>query len=216
MALGISSEGGAGGNFADVLKFDARAGRFFRVDRAQGAAGWETNNVEITQGFTAVFDFENIKVGWALFAAGIAPSFVMVPLGQPFPAKPSDQHKQGFKIMVKLGASSGGDVREFSSCAGAVRTAMDKLHDAYLAGVSANPGKLPVVTMTGSTPIVSTGKGQSSTNYAPIFEIVKWVDRPVDLTIDTPVAANATQQVAQPVQQAITTSQVAPAADDEF
>lgn len=176
----MSTEGG-GGDFADILKYDARAGRMFRVDRAQGASGWETNNVEITNGFTAVFDFENIKVGWALFAAGVAPSFVMVPLGQPFPAKPGDTFKQGFKIMVKLGATSGGDVREFSSCAGAVRTALDKLHDAYVAGLSANPGKLPVVGMTGSVPIVSTGKGQSSTNYSPVFEIVNWVARPEGL-----------------------------------
>lgn len=216
MALGMSTEGG-GGDFADILKYDARAGRMFRVDRTQGASGWETNNVEITNGFAAVFDFENIQVGWALFAAGIAPQFSMVPLGQPFPAKPSDQHKQGFKMMVKLGAKCGDDVREFSSCAAAVRKSVDALHDAYLAGVGANPGKLPVVAMTGSTPIVSTGKGQSSTNYAPTFEIVKWVPRPPELVGGKP----ANEPTAQPVQQLKTTTQAAPQAapavdDDDF
>jgi hypothetical protein len=110
----LSTEGG-GGDFADILKYDARAGRMFRVDRTQGAAGWETNNVEITNGFQAVFDFENIQVGWALFAAGIAPSFSMVPLGEPLPAKPSDQHKQGFKMMVKLGKSSSAATTSASS-----------------------------------------------------------------------------------------------------
>lgn len=190
MALGMSTEAG-GGDFADILKYDARAGRMFRVDRTQGANGWETNPVEITNGFAAVFDFEHIQVGWALFAAGIAPSFTMVPLGQPFPAKPSDQHKQGFKMMVKLGSKCGDDVREFASCAAAVRKSIDALHDAYLAGVGANPGKLPVVSMTGSVPIVSTGKGQSSTNYAPTFEIVKWVGRPDDLKPGVVVAAPA-------------------------
>lgn len=202
MALGLSTEGG-GGDFADILKFDARAGRMFRVDRSQGASGWETNNVEITNGFTAVFDFENIKVGWALFAAGVAPIFAMVPLGEPFPPKPSDQFKQGFKIMVKLGRASGDDVREFASCAGAVRNALDKLHDAYLKDVGANAGKLPVVAMTGSVPIVSTGKGQTSTNYAPTFEIVKWVDRPEGLTLtETKATAAAPAATTAPAAQA--------------
>ena len=35
MAFGISYESGAG-DIVPVLKFDARAGRFFRVDRADG------------------------------------------------------------------------------------------------------------------------------------------------------------------------------------
>jgi hypothetical protein len=73
--------------------------------------------------------------------------------------------------------------------------------------------------MTGTTPIVTNGKGQSSTNYQPIFSIVKWVDRPAELDAPkaAPVAANEAR--AQPVTQARTTSQVAPAPaedDEEF
>lgn len=220
MALGLNTESGGGGDYADIVKFDARAGRMFRVDRAQGPAGWESNNVEITNGFQAVMDMENISVGWALFAAGLAPSFAMVPLGQPLPAKPSDQHKQCFKIMMKLGKSSGGDVREMASQAKVVIGAIDRLHTDYEAGKAANPGKLPVVALTGSTAVVSTGKGQSSTNYAPIFAITGWVDRPTELPANTNAAqspaAASTQQAAAPVAQAITTSQVAPATGDEF
>lgn len=199
MALGFTESSGGGGDFADLIKYDARAGRMFRADRTQTGSGWETNNVEITQGFTAVFDLENIQVGYALFAANQAPQFSMVPLGQPYPAKPSENHKQGFKVHVKLGKDCGNDIREFSSCAGSVRGALDKLHDEYTAGLAANPGKLPVVTMPKTVPIVSTGKGQSSTNYAPVFEIVKWVDRPEGL---------GAQKAAQPAQ----ASQAAPAA----
>lgn len=221
MGLGLQTESG-GGDYANIIKFDARAGRMFRIDRSQDGGGqWQTNNIEITNGFQAVVDMENISVGWALFAAGVAPSFSMVKLGQPLPAKPSDQHKQGFRVMVKLGKASGGDVRELASCAKVVIGALDTLHTAYEAQKAANPGKLPVVALKGSTAVVSTGKGQSSTNYAPIFEIVKWVDRPDDLPVGVaapaaaPVAANEAK--AQPVQQARTTSQAvaAPAEDDE-
>lgn len=207
MGLGLQTESGGGGDFADIIKYDARAGRMFRVDRTQGANGWETNNVEITNGFTFVPDLDNVQVGYALFAAGVAPSFTMVPLGDPMPHKPSDQHKQGFKLMSKLGKDSGGDLRELASCAKTVIGAISALHDEYTAGQAANPGKLPVVALTGSTPVVSTGQGKSSTNYAPVFQIVKWVDRPAELVGGQP----ANEPKAEAVAQLKTTSQVAPA-----
>lgn len=182
MALGLQTESGGGGDFNKVIKFDARAGRMFRVDREQDASGsWNTENVEVTNGFTAIMDLENIEVGWCLFAAGVAPQLSLVKLGHPLPQRPSDQHKQGFRMMMKLGKSSGGDVREIAATSKAVLGAVDDLHNAFEAGRAANPNKLPVVALTGSKAIVSTGKGQTSTNYAPIFEITKWVDRPADL-----------------------------------
>ena len=182
MALGLSVGGEGGGDFTPVLKFDARSGRAFRVDRTQDGGGqWNTENVEVTQGLTMVMDLENINVGWLLFAAGVAPQMTLVKLGEPMPARPSDQHKQGFKMLVKLGKSSGGDVRELAATSKAVLGAVDDLHTQYLAGLKDNPGKLPVVALTGSKAIVSTGKGQSSTNYSPIFEIKSWIDRPAEL-----------------------------------
>lgn len=215
MALGLQTESGGGGDFAEIVKYDARAGRMFRIDRSQGSAGWETNSVEITSGFQAIFDMENIQVGWALFAAGVAPSFSMVPAGQEQPARPSEAYKRGFKMMIKLGKASGGDVREFASCARVVHGALEGLHTAYEAQKAANPGKLPIVAITGTTPVVSQGKGQSSTNYAPTFAIVKWVDRPKELGgAEAPTAAN--EGNAQPVQQAKTTSQAAPDPDEDF
>ena len=185
MALGLNTESSSG-DYAPIVKYDARAGRFFRVDRDQDSAGnWQTNNVEITNGFQAVFDLDNIEVGWALLANGVAPSWSMVKLGQSLPAKPSDQHKQCFKLMVKLGKESGGDVREFASQAKVVIGAIDALHTQFLADRTKNAGKLPVVAMTGSTPVVSQGKGQTSTNYAPTFVITKWVARPAELGGDS-------------------------------
>jgi hypothetical protein len=212
MALGLQTEAG-GGDFSDIVKFDARAGRFFRVDRREVNGQWETDPVEITDGFQAIFDMRNIQVGWMLFAAGVAPIMTMVPLGDPMPDRPTDQHKQGFKLMLKLGKSCGGDVREFASQAKAVIGALDTLHDLYTAGLKDNAGKLPVVALKGTTAIKSTGKGQTSTNYAPIFEIVKWVDPPAELIGGTP--ANEPKQ--EPVQQlkSATQEKPAPAADDD-
>ena len=201
MALGLTTTTADGGSFMPICKFDARAGRMFRVDRVQDDYGqWETNNVEITDGFNAIFDLEQIQVGWAHFANGVAPSFVMVPLGQPLPARPTEDHRQSFKLLIKLGKSIGGDVREFGSSAKAVINAMDALHTEFEKGRAANPGKLPVVAMTGSTPITTSGKGQSSTNYAPTFESVRWVGRPQDMP--GPDKAHASLPKTAPVKQA--------------
>lgn len=175
MALGLQTES-AGGDFLPILKFDARAGRFFRRDRN----GTETSEVDITKSFKAVVDMENIEVGYINFMTGGAPDFVLVPLGDPMPQKPSDNHKQGFRIVCKLGSECGGDLREFSSCAKVVIKGIDALHEAYLAGEKQNPGKLPVIVLKDTVPVTTEGK-QKSTNYQPVFDIVSWVPRPKDM-----------------------------------
>jgi len=76
MGLGLKISSG-GGDFLPIVKYDARAGRMFRVDKVDGIS----TPVDITKKFKAVFDFENVEVGYINFATGSAPDFVMVPLG---------------------------------------------------------------------------------------------------------------------------------------
>lgn len=181
MALGLPAAGG--GNRVPILKYDARAGRLFRVDRSQNAAGqYDSEAVEITPVFQAVFDMANIELGWLSFPQNAAPSIVVAPYGQPLPARPDVNHKSGFRVNLLLGKTCGGDVREMASNAQASIAGMDALHDAYLEGVKANPGKLPVVKLAGSKAIISKGKAASSTNFEPRWEIVAWVDRPEKLS----------------------------------
>ena len=188
MAFGFNYESNAG-DIVPVLKFDARAGRFFRVDRADG-----TNNpVDITQSFKAVMDFENIEVGYINFPAGAAPEFRLVPIGSAMPENPGGKFRQGIRMMLKLGSSCGGDIREIATTAKAVLGAFDACHTEYLAGVKANPGKLPVVELDVDDkgnkrilPIETKGRDErgnpvKTTNYAPVFKIVSWVKRPDDL-----------------------------------
>lgn len=182
MGLGLQTESSGGGNFLPIIKFDARAGRVFRSDRSQGSDGmYSTTPTDITRSFKAVMDMENVEVGYINFATGGAPSFVLVPLGDPMPQNPGEGYKQGFRIELKLHADCGGDVREFSSCAKVVLKGFDLLHDAYVAGEKENPGKLPVVVLKDTIAVTSEGK-QKSTNYQPVFEIVGWTARPRDWT----------------------------------
>ena len=188
MAFGFSYESNAG-EIVPVLKFDARAGRFFRVDRSDG----QNNPVDITQKFKAVMDFENVEVGYINFPAGAAPEFRMVPIGSPMPENPGGKFRQGIRMMLKLGKDCGGDIREIATTAKAVLNAFDTCHNEYLAGAKANRDKLPVVELdvddNGNKriiPIETRGKDErgnpvKTTNYAPVFKIASWVNRPDDL-----------------------------------
>jgi len=199
MALGLNySSGGNGGDIVPFVKYDARAGRLFRRDRSQDAQGnYTSNDVDITSSFKAVFDLENIEVGYSKFGAGAAPEHVFVKLGEPMPHKPADTgFKQGARTMMKLASNCGGDIREITGNSTAFLKGVDDLHTEYEAGKAANPGKLPIVVLKSTIPVTS-GQGQKkSTNYQPVFEIAGWAPRPVDLVH---VAKNSSvQQTASP------------------
>ena len=191
MAFGFNYEG-SGNDIVPVLKFDARAGRFFRVDRSDGV----NNPVDVTQGFKAVMDFENIEVGFINFPAGAAPEFRLVPIGSPMPENPGGKFRQGIRMMLKLGKESGGDIREIATTAKAVLSAFDACHTACVDGVKENPGKLPVVELETTVPVTTQGRDEKgnpvkTTNYSPVFKIVSWVKRPDDLVFVPKGGGNA-------------------------
>lgn len=190
MGLGLPMNSG-GGDRTPIIKYDGRAGRIHRIDRSNASGQWETNEVEITKDFQAIMDLENIETGWLNFPAGGAPDIQTVKIGTPLPARPSDKHKSGFRILMKLGKSCGGDLREMAANAQVSIKGMDALYDAYLAGVQDNAGKLPVVKLGDTVSVKSSGKDaqgkpQSSTNYQPVWKIMAWVDRPAVLNGEAP------------------------------
>lgn len=190
MALNLPQRS-SGEDRTPIVKYDARAGRLFRVDRTQSDGSWESNTVEITPVFQAVMDLENIELGWLYFPTNGAPEIDVLPYpktngGKALPPKPSDKHRPGFRIHMKLGKQAGGDIREMAANAQVSIQGMDDLHDSYLKDASANPGKLPVVQLDKTNPVVTTGKGAdgkpvSSQNYQPVWKIVGWAARPADL-----------------------------------
>jgi hypothetical protein len=193
MALGLSS-GGSGGEIRPYVKYDAKAGRMFRIDRVQGSDGqYQTDQVEITNTVQFVADLANIRVGWINYTAQ-GPIRKLVVLGkEPIPARPDDKNsegklafKQGFELDILLNKDSGGGPsRILGSAAGCVIDAMDELHDAYSAAPEPKAGKLPVVKIASVSPV----KSGQSTNYKPIFQIVSWVDRPAALAFEESIRA---------------------------
>jgi hypothetical protein len=199
MALGLNYSNGGSGEITPFVKYDARAGRVFRRDRSRDSQGnYINNDVDITNGFKAVFDLENIEVGYSKFGAGAAPEHLLVRLGDPMPHKPADSgFKQGCRIMMKLASNCGGDIREVTGNSTAFLKGVDDLHTAYEAGRAANPGKLPIVVLQTTLPITSGSSAKKSTNYQPVFEIAGWAPRPADLVF-APKNAPAQQSVASP------------------
>lgn len=200
MGLGLQT-GGAGGDIKPYIKFDARAGRMFRVDRSQNAGGqYESKEVDITKEATFIADLAHIRVGWVNFTAQ-GPIQRMVVLGKdPIPARPTDINaegkpafKQGFEIDVLLSKEAGGGpARKLGSSAGCVIESMDALHDAYTSAPESKTGKLPVVRLADAKAV----KAGQSTNYKPIFEIVNWLERPAGLPV--PAATNGAAAPATP------------------
>lgn len=190
MALGLSTGGTGGGEIQPYINYDAKAGRMFRVDRAQQGDGtWATNKVEITNIAQIVMDLANIRVGWINYTSQ-GPVRKLVVLGkEPIPPRPDDKDsqgklafKQGFEVDILLNKDAGGGpLRIFGSAAGCVIEAMDALHDAYSGSAEGKAGKLPIVRITDVQPV----KSGQSTNYKPNFAIVNWMDRPAAMNGST-------------------------------
>lgn len=176
----MQNPAGGDGSFTPFVKYNAKAGRWYTKEDKQDAEEFEVGNM------TAIFDMDNIRTGWFLFAAGAAPAKTFDPsLSQASP-KPGEGFKRGFELEVFSEKNLLG-VREFSSTAGVVIEAMNHLYDTWEAGKAANPGKLPVVKCSGVQPVTN----KHGTNYQPKLEIVSWVDRPDALAAMASAAGNA-------------------------
>lgn len=227
--FGFSTEPSSGGDFLPIVKYDANAGRMFRMDRVSDGQSYSNQPVDITHNFKALVDFENVETGWINFATGGAPDFRMVKIGDPLPPRPGDQYKNGIRFMLKLTQECGGEkrTREIAGVAKAFLAGIEGVYVEYQAQRAANPDKLPVIVMEGSTPI-KTGAGEKQrTVYQPKFKITGWAPRgdlvfqPKSPTAAAPAAQAATppatgSTIASPPTQPAQVAQQTVAAEDDF
>lgn len=177
--MGLPSGSNGNDDIKPRIEFDAKAGMWSRVDRSQGADGmWQSTKFEMEKGDMFIMDLANIEVGWIAFGGG-APDFRMVPNGTPVGPKPSDGHKAGFRVPVLLPREEGS--RVFASTAKAAISGMDEIHTAAEAAPEYRQGQVPVVKIAGRKVIETKTLQGMLRNFAPMLEIVKWVDRPAQL-----------------------------------
>ena len=198
MAFGMKTP--VAGDFADIVKFDARAGRFFRVD--YDPLTREKVPADITSPPPRfAIDFGSLEVGYAHFAP-TGPDLRVVPEGQPIPAQPADKDDKGrlmFKpvFRAKLYGKVLGGLREWASSANAVLEAVDDLYQKFRAAPEAQTGKVPIVEMTKTIPITAGKGARQTTVYAPCFNICGWTERVAEMGERTVPAPP--QSVAAPV-----------------
>lgn len=199
MSLGLPNTGSAG-DIMPRIQYDARAGRFFLVERNQDHTGqWVSIVTEMPMPLRLTMDLATVEIGWIRLQSGV--DFRMVQVGEPFPECPGDHYKSGFRVHVYRKDIG---LRSFSSTAKAVTTWFDTLHTAWQAAAAQHPGQWPVVEITGTAPVTTGGGQQSSTNYAPVGTITQW--------IAAPAKPNGADQPAP----AVTAPATAPPVDDGF
>jgi hypothetical protein len=183
MSLGINTE--TSGEFRPYLKYDARAGRFFR---AKNKDANEQSDVDVTHNFAALMDLEHIKIGWLHFPAGAAPHYVVQDISKGMPERPAGgQHKQGFVMNLMLAGNQ--QVYEMSSSSKATVGSFNLLHDEYLAAPESKQGKLPIVSFVGTNIIETSSSKGTTRNYQPVWKITGWVARPAVLDVKPEGAA---------------------------
>jgi len=127
---------------------------------------WVFNKEEVALE-AIVFDLDTIKSGWGKMAEGLAPEWSWDErLGVKGPM-PSPEHKRGFAISF---FAKGIGTVEWSSTGTGPVIGFDAIFDQVWQQKDANPGKVPVVKYTGSSPL-KVGKGSTRT---PNFTLVKW------------------------------------------
>ena len=170
----------------------------------------EASRVEFAFDKPAVFDLQNIQLGWLLLAEGQRD-------WQPWPnnkatPKPEGDYKAGFELTVYSTQLFGDEpIRSFSSNGTGPTMFVQALYNEAERHPEFAQGKSPVVQITGSK-ATKVGKG---TTRVPQFQIVKWIDRPAALGAATHAPAPA---AAAPAPTAKAAPAPAPAVDtsDEF
>jgi len=162
-------------SFLPRLDIDVRAGRFFAIERTQDAAGdWKSEKIEVEKP-KFIADIANCGIGWTAFIDR-KPNSVIQHCADGMPIIPTPDHKEGFELVIQMvGGDFDGSIRKFGKQGIVIVRAFNDLVDAWLACPEhEDPTKSPVVQVTGSAGM----KSGQSTNYAPTWEIVGFVDRP--------------------------------------
>jgi hypothetical protein len=175
MALGRRRDSGNLGK----LNWDFDIGNFVLEDRIYSNGEWENQQRNVKNDkFRGVFDLPNGEIGWIAYLKGEGLNAKLVHIGENYGDPPTDKHKEGFRLIVRTDESLGGDSREFISTSTYLWTAIDRLHDDFVAGSGEHPGCLPVVDVADVRKEMLRSRAAL---LVPVFKIVFWSPRPLDL-----------------------------------
>ena len=129
----------------------------------------------VSSGKGIMFDFGNVKWGWA--PSGEPERGVLVHVGtRSFPDRPSPDHFLVVQVLVR--AEVFGGARFLASDEYPMRTALEALHTEFETAPEAAQGLIPMVKLVVESVTLPTTK---RTYYRPKLKIEGWVERPADL-----------------------------------
>jgi hypothetical protein len=190
----------ASGQFLAHVRYDARAGKMFKMDkRVDGGS----DAVELPPGTRFAVDLGTFEAGYVAFTAQ-GPVRHMVPYttDTALPPRPADLDQEGKPMFrpgfwTKICGTAVDGAREWCSNAAVLLGAMDDFWTTATASAEAAAGQIPLIAITGTVPVKSGSGARTSTNYAPVIQIVGYVDRPEALlgprTVPLPQSAMTAQ-----------------------
>lgn len=146
--------------------------------------------IDMEKGFA--IDIKNVTFGWLHIDVGIRDWQAWPSPSQSLP-RPSDSHKQGFEVDCWL---SDGREASMSGNSYGLGQFIAKLYNQAETAPEFAAGKIPVIQVTNSTPVV-VGKG---TSYDIGFNIRTWIDKPEEKpeVMGSPPAPAATPPTTPP------------------
>lgn len=194
MAFGMKT---TTGDFLPIVKFDARAGKMFKVDKRMDGG---SDVSEIPSGTKFAMDWGSFEAGYIMFGPQ-GPVRMMVPYyeGVSLPPQPQDKDTEGKLIFrpgfyVKIAGNALDGVREWAGNAAVLLNALEDLYQVYLHAPEAAAGQIPIICIASTVAVKSGSGARSSTNYGPVFRVEGWTARPPILgprTTPVPVIAAA-------------------------
>lgn len=137
--------------------------------------------IDMDRGFA--IDIKEVVFGWLHIDVGVR-DWVPWPSPSQQIAKPSDSHKNGFEVKCWL---SDGREASMSGNSFGLGQFIAKLYNKAEEAPEFTQGKVPVVQITSSTPVV-VGKG---TSYDVGFNIRTWINKPTGEPVAAPAPAVA-------------------------
>lgn len=147
------------------------------------------NGDEKIEGGFAI-DIKNVVFGWLHIDVGVR-DWQAWPSPSEQTPRPNENYKQGFEVPCWI---SGGREASFSGNSFGLGQFIAKLYNQCEVMPEFEQGKVPVVAITSTTPVV-IGKG---TSYDVGFSILKWIDKPAGEAAPAPVAAAPAPAPAMP------------------
>ncbi len=98
-----------------VCKYNAALGKFYLIDREYKDGAWDAKQRDVTDNFEAAFDMENVLQGWMRFPKAAPPELSLVTVGSDPGEQPSEDHRHGLRVILKMADELDGAVDDATS-----------------------------------------------------------------------------------------------------